>query len=59
MEAWIDQCIRGIEWHLIINSVLNAVLHSAIHSALYFFASAAQIPHVLPSQPRAVQCSRP
>jgi hypothetical protein len=44
---------------VLINSVLNAVLHSAIDSVLYFFASTPHIPHVFPSHPRAVQCSRP
>ena len=51
--------MRGIEPGLIINSVLNAVLYSAIRSVLYAARSAAQIPHVFPSHPRAVQCSRP
>ena len=44
---------------ILVYSVLHSALHSAINSALYFFASLPHIPHVFPSHPRAVQCSRP
>jgi len=54
------EAIHAVDvFYFSIHSVLYAVLNSAIHSVHYFLASAAQIPHVFPSHPRAVQCSRP